>query len=711
MWSVDANLCSHRITKCRLGVVVATMTMTIFTHGAGRAAPLAEPAVFSSFAGVLDLLVVAKPKPVPTILFPPDGGLNPIGWVYEICPRPIRGNDCPLSKTTVSDYGGVRLALQPGDKLKVRLVNRLPKLDPAKVKHLLDPGGANLFLNPTNLHTHGLIVPARAPTLSDPTFGDFIFVEIYNPANGLPTPQSSHQHGSIKTDFADYRIDIPPNHPSGAFWFHPHVHGIALNQLSEGLAGIISIGKVQDYIKAPPGAVRHLILKDMQVLAAGTLQYDSGTVTVTSGEVQNQQIAEFCEPANRGGLNARHGFCAGTRVDESARGGNNFSGGFWYFTINGQTYPTIQMTSPEGEVWRLTNASGQITYRLSLVNNSTNLPILMQLISIDGVSIEVPRGTSSGTVKTMGGNKFTVVDCPSGGTVLLPVCVSELIMMPSSRAEVWVAYRDSNGRVVSPPIGATATLQQATPDLGPAGEFWPEINLANVEFTQAHATKAAIEVIGNARAAFSPYGIFGAPGPVAMNDPTASSCPPLAAGHRRRIFYGVEDPRDPDSPFGLGYEEINQNGVPVPGTQVPVVSFDPARTLVCVPLGPRQAPVHETWELVNLATESHNFHMHQTKFRVVEATMLTMATAANAAVIMEDNVPIPYSVANIAEIADSQNGYCTIDQWRSGQCTAQPLAVDIPFSQLGEFVYHCHILEHEDGGMMAKIQVVPHSAF
>jgi FtsP/CotA-like multicopper oxidase with cupredoxin domain len=33
--------------------------------------------------------------------------------------------------------------------------------------------------------------------------------------------------------------------------------------------------------------------------------------------------------------------------------------------------------------------------------------------------------------------------------------------------------------------------------------------------------------------------------------------------------------------------------------------------------------------------------------------------------------------------------------------------VDIPISQLGEFVFHCHILDHEDGGMMAKMQVVP----
>jgi len=25
---------------------------------------------------------------------------------------------------------------------------------------------------------------------------------------------------------------------------------------------------------------------------------------------------------------------------------------------------------------------------------------------------------------------------------------------------------------------------------------------------------------------------------------------------------------------------------------------------------------------------------------------------------------------------------------------------------VGTFVFHCHLLEHEDGGMMAKIQVV-----
>jgi len=49
----------------------------------------------------------------------------------------------------------------------------------------------------------------------------------------------------------------------------------------------------------------------------------------------------------------------------------------------------------------------------------------------------------------------------------------------------------------------------------------------------------------------------------------------------------------------------------------------------------------------------------------------------------------------------------SVSSWRSGACHVAPVVVRIPFSQLGDFVYHCHILEHEDGGMMAHIRVVP----
>ena len=49
--------------------------------------------------------------------------------------------------------------------------------------------------------------------------------------------------------------------------------------------------------------------------------------------------------------------------------------------------------------------------------------------------------------------------------------------------------------------------------------------------------------------------------------------------------------------FGLGYEELDEKGNPVPGTQRAVTRFDPAKNTVCLPLVPGPKPVHETWEL------------------------------------------------------------------------------------------------------------------
>jgi L-ascorbate oxidase len=114
--------------------------------------------------------------------------------------------------------------------------------------------------------------------------------------------------------------------------------------------------------------------------------------------------------------------------------------------------------------------------------------------------------------------------------------------------------------------------------------------------------------------------------------------------------------------------------------------------------------VHETWEVVNLAAETHNFHIHQTKFRVLNPSTQT-SESPGAAIIEEDNVPVPYGVAHVP---DKQNGYCTIRQWHSHLCVSPPVVLDVPFSQLGDFVIHCHILEHEDEGMMARIRVVAH---
>jgi FtsP/CotA-like multicopper oxidase with cupredoxin domain len=127
-------------------------------------------------------------------------------------------------------------------------------------------------------------------------------------------------------------------------------------------------------------------------------------------------------------------------------------------------------------------------------------------------------------------------------------------------------------------------------------------------------------------------------------------------------------------------------------------------------------PVQETWELVQLSTENHNFHIHQSRFRRVETSApagSVLAPTVDPAVgggILQDNMPLGVAVPDatiIEQVTNSQSGVCSVDQWRSGHCASTPALVVIVFTDIGEFVYHCHILEHQDGGMMAKIQVVP----
>jgi len=192
--------------------------------------------------------------------------------------------------------------------------------------------------------------------------------------------------------------------------------------------------------------------------------------------------------------------------------------------------------------------------------------------------------------------------------------------------------------------------------------------------------------------------------------PPANCMVSLASGHRRRIYYGV--PAGTADGFGLGYEEIDQNGVPVPGTFIDIKSFDPANSIVCLQLGFGNKPVKEVWELINVSSEDHNFHIHQTKFRVLEdlsvqSTRRTFNGRANAsmsllpfpkAAVLHDNIPLPSDPSCDGSVAS----------WRgpAPTCLAKPVVVEIAFSQIGDFVYHCHILEHEDGGMMAKMTVI-----
>ena len=93
----------------------------------------------------------------------------------------------------------------------------------------------------------------------------------------------------------------------------------------------------------------------------------------------------------------------------------------------------------------------------------------------------------------------------------------------------------------------------------------------------------------------------------------------------------------------------------------------------------------EDWIIENHSREVHAFHMHQLHYLLVE----------------KNGVPVP-----------SQNVQDTVevDPWDGVSKTYPSVRVRMDFrypESVGTFLYHCHILDHEDGGMMAKIEVDP----
>jgi FtsP/CotA-like multicopper oxidase with cupredoxin domain len=692
-----------------------------------------DPPVFASQNGTLNILMNLKQRPIPTITFtsPTTGKkINPTGWAYEICQRTSSGQtSCPFGSGTVWDYGGTRLALTQGDDLKIHFTNLLPPFDPKKLLHAQDE--PNDALNPSNLHTHGLLTPARAATRGNPTWGDDIFVQVFNPANGTPNPQSSpHNMGDVVVGSIDYDIPVVQNMPSSLLWYHAHLHGIALEQLSHGLAGILTIGKIGDNVTGdantaawPDTNVRYLMLKDIQVLAANpAIDFNGGAgpVAVADGEVYGHTTSAFCNQFPLPGDAPRNGSCPGV---DTGNPGANYTGGVWYFTINGIQYPTIPIAKPDGEIWRIATGTGSLSWDLQLVNDQTQQPMTVQLIAIDGIAVTLPQDTPMSSTVAMAGGKFHVVPCPNVTVITtVPVCVDEWVMMPSSRVDMFVTYRNGNSAIVPPPTGASATLTMVGLNMG-SGDAWPSVNMAKVLFNQTGQRQfTANSVVASDSGLMKSGGMFVSANPTARPAPLPSGCAPLAPGHHRRIFFGFQDTAI-NNTFALAYEEVDQNGNVVPGTHYPpadmdennaaakppgfptttgLAEFDPNVTVICLPLAQGQMPATETWELVQLSTENHNFHLHQTRF--IEKV------GPDAGNVIQDNFPLSVAVPNAAisgQVSNNQNGVCTIPQWRNGTCASAAVVEQIPFTQLGEFVYHCHILEHEDGGMMARIVVVP----
>ena len=101
----------------------------------------------------------------------------------------------------------------------------------------------------------------------------------------------------------------------------------------------------------------------------------------------------------------------------------------------------------------------------------------------------------------------------------------------------------------------------------------------------------------------------------------------------------------------------------------------------------------EEWTVENRTAENHGFHIHQIHFLVesqnnFELNGSEQAPADNGQYL--DTIQVPFW-----------------DQNPNHPFPSVTLRMDFRGNDIGDFVFHCHILSHEDLGMMNIIQVIP----
>jgi FtsP/CotA-like multicopper oxidase with cupredoxin domain len=481
------------------------------------------------------------------------------------------------------------LRLHPGDLLELRLKNELTDLDPvpaAMPGMSMTPAGRGDACDrgamtgvSTNLHFHGLSVPARC-----------------------------HEDEVLKTSIQpgdppfEYRFRIPENEPPGLYWYHPHIHGFSSRQLLGGASGALIIEGLERAVPQVAGLPeRVLVIRDQDLLNPNAPPSKS-------------------EPVVPRTLIDRDG--------DSANNGTGFGRPAKDLSINFVPVPwpdyrpaLIRLKPGARELWRVLNASA-ITY-LNLALIYGRAPQQLGLVGIDGVPM-----TSSGHTEPV-------------------TWVDHIGVPPGARVEFIV-----NG----PGEGVPAMFVTRTVDTGQGGENDPNRALASIVAAADASEPKTLPA-------------HDTPLPAATL-PWLGDVQPVRV---RRLFFSekLDNPNDPNSATTF---YITVDG------QTPK-AFDPADGPNIVT---QQGDV-EDWIIENRSAELHAFHIHQLHFML----MAWNGVSVNEP-FLRDTVNVPYF-----------NG-------RMLQYPSVTLRMDFRDPDaVGTFVYHCHLLEHEDNGMMGTIRVDP----
>jgi FtsP/CotA-like multicopper oxidase with cupredoxin domain len=586
-------------------------------------------------------------------------GTQPVNVMAYVDANNRPGTDAPLVAPTITITGNG----QPVQPVSVVLTNNLPaepnpaKPGPVTEAHVHD---APFGFYTTNLHVHGLHV--------DP-LEDNVFIELQPAANG-PTacaPTRANPvwvcNGSYTYSYNFGKAPVSPTNqtgttkiPAGTYWYHPHKHGSVGVQVASGMAGAFIVQGDLDVIPGVAGLTE-------RVIVAQLVAYTIPTGTPPQPAIVDPKDFYAFKPANT------------------------------QLSINGQIHPTIDMQYGEIQRWRFINATADQFFYLNVTGSSGTTAPLPELyaIAVDGVPLT--NSAQGITVPFKLGTPLFQFPMGTASTFANAVMNEVAVLAPAQRLDLLV-------RMPVTPGGGTRTYQLQTVSFPPPSSGTPS--------TQTIAT---IQVAG---AKTTPDQL---PAPSAFNA-DALYRPPL----RERSAW----PTNPTQKIQFGFIEgntgalVNNSIIATPfgvaaGNPPPPAAVAPppppaGASPFALPFLPSGAQLQlklnavDYWQVSSNPDPSigfgpHAFHIHINSFMITKRNGIDISSAKiwrDTARI--DQPPQPTSPSPGVAVGTGV-----------GQGALSPiLPVEFVSQQVdyvGDFVMHCHLLQHEDAGMMWSVNI------
>lgn len=598
-------------------------------------------------------------------------------------------------------YGGCKsgpvIDVRPGDTLRVNLLNNLSRDDvtclPSPPAGLGLAPGVGCF-NTTNLHTHGLHVSPSGNS-------DNVLLDI--------APQTRFP----------YEINIPADHPSGTFWYHAHRHGSTAMQVASGASGVLIVRG--DHAYTPPTAQNPRASADIDTI----LRQSPGT-PIPEQVFLFQQIAYACfqndpkDPSSAwqqiyttAGL-----YNAGSSTQTasapwtcplampgrpvSAGAVENFnlqlnSPSIWdtngrFTSINGIVQPTITLPAGQIQRWRFVHAGIHDTLNVQIVRAAQGDPrnligasalsgnrqqqtqdLLASCVASSSTLVPQFEFATDGLTRT----KLHTIQADGAGGVL-----QSNYLQPGYRSDILVAF---------PSEGDYCLLDQAAP---------PSQRVANGggggQGPSTPQLLAYVHVRGG-QAVTTDLGAY-------VEQALYNANPQLPQPVRDGLLKGDLRPWAPfiGSPAPSGTQ---QAAFAITGSQplfqINGLSYDPG-----VVNFTRQVNTTDDW-LLTAQGEPHIFHIHVNPFEVMDVSVQDQN--GQYVSIFDGNGNCKAWIVN--DPRQLANQYCGMYHvFRDTIFVEDKFQVRVRTTYdryIGEFVIHCHILDHEDGGMMLNIAIVP----